>query len=138
MPALDQCHPQVVRALQKAGWHVHPRPYVLRISRRHHVHIDIQAQKENDKASQKALLVCEVKCFSDERADTSDLYTAFGQYVVYRSLLSARQITWPIYLAIPQQAYDGVFKRMGLEAVRDNQINLVIVDLQAEVIQDWI
>lgn len=43
MPVLDDCHPQVVNALQKAGLQVRPLPYVLRPDQRRHVLIDIEA-----------------------------------------------------------------------------------------------
>jgi hypothetical protein len=81
MPALDSCHPQVVRALEKAGWNVSPVPHAIRVpGRRYPLLADMRANR--DEAS---IIVVEVKCFLDD--PIAELYVAIGQYMIYRSLL---------------------------------------------------
>lgn len=134
MPALDACHPHIVHALEKAGWIVSPVPFLLRLDRQHRLYIDIQARQVND----SSILVAEVKCFQDPTAETSDLYTAIGQYLVYKGLLEERSVNIPLYLVIPTTAYAGIFRRMGMPAVTQNHVKMMVVDLRREVIVRWL
>jgi hypothetical protein len=101
LPALDRCHPQVVHALEKAGWTVLPKPYALYLNRAHRLHIDIETIRNSGTASQ-SIIVVEVKCFDDEKTETGDLYTAVGQYLVYQGLLHQKGIVTPLYLGFPK------------------------------------
>jgi len=95
MPKLDQCHHQVVRALQKTGWTVAPRATKL-YSENRQIFIDIRAWRQVNGTSQQILLA-EVECFPDRRSLTTDLYIAFGQYIVYRALLAELEDPHPLY-----------------------------------------
>ena len=134
MPAFDSCHPQILRALQKDGWQISADQFLIRIDRRHRVYIDIEAHHSRN----QSIMVVEVKCFQDVETETTDLYTAIGQYLVYQSLLQERGIEIPLYLAIPEHAYNGVFKRMALPILTQNHVRMMIVDLEQEVIQQWL
>ncbi|MCU0515150.1 MAG: hypothetical protein MUE40_21560, partial [Anaerolineae bacterium] len=126
MPVHDHCEPQIIRALEKAGWQIYPRQYALYLpGRRFPLIADIQAQKAD-----ATIIIVEVKCFTGEVL--AELYTAFGQYLVYRSLLQLRRIQKTLYLAIPQLAYDTIFKDFGLQIAVENAIKLLIVDLERE------
>jgi hypothetical protein len=80
MPAIDVCHPHIVRALQKDGWTVEPQPLPARVGRRRAL-IDISASRTNNGTSQQILLA-EVNCFQNRASWTNELYTAIGQYIV--------------------------------------------------------
>ncbi len=134
MPALDVCHPQVVRALEKTGWSVKPEPYVLPIDRRHRVYIDIEAQHP----AQAGIMVIEVKCFQDQSQETADLYGAIGQYLIYRNLLTQRGLAASLYLALPTHAYEGVVRRMALPVIVQNNVKMIVIDLMNEVIVQWL
>ncbi len=131
MPALDRCHPQVVRALEKAGWNVAPKPYRLPLVGRPPLSIDIEAKNANNR-----IIIVEVKCFTDN--EVNDLYTAVGQYLVYRSLLRAQNINHSLYLAIPLPIYQGVFKEIGIFVMQETGIKLIVVDIENEVIVQWL
>jgi hypothetical protein len=137
MPALDACHPHVVNALVKDGWTVAPKPYTLKVERGHVLFIDIQAEREED-SGERVILLVEVKCFPEGSAATSELYVALGQYMVYQSLLKRQQIDAALYLAVPVNAYDDVISRLALEAIDVNQVRIVIVDMDREVITQWL
>jgi hypothetical protein len=81
MPAFDSCHPQIVRALEKDGWNIALDQFLIRIDRSHRVYIDIEARHANS----QSVMVVEVKCFQDVESETTDLYTAIGQYLIYRN-----------------------------------------------------
>jgi hypothetical protein len=132
MPAIDECQPQIVNALVKAGWSVSKKPFILRLNRQHRLHIDLEAANQ-----QGTILVIEVKCFSDAQFATTDLYLAIGQYIVYRSLLREKNIVANLFLAVPLSAYNDVFQRMGMSAVIDNDVKMIVVDLEKEVIHTW-
>ncbi len=137
MPTLDRCHENVVRALIKAGWIVAPKPFSLKIERGHTLFIDLAVSRVETSGEQVILLI-EVKCFPADSADTSELYTALGQYITYRSLLKQQHIEFDLYLAVPVEAYQDVFTRMALSAVAENQIKMVVVDIEHEVLIQWL
>ncbi|HVU09896.1 MAG TPA: element excision factor XisH family protein [Phototrophicaceae bacterium] len=137
MPALDHCHENVVRALVKAGWIVAPKPFSLKIERGHTLFIDLAVSRVETSGEQVILLV-EVKCFPADSADTSELYTALGQYIIYRSLLNQQRIKFDLYLAVPTEAYQNIFTRMALNTIAENQIKMVVVDIEREVVIQWL
>jgi hypothetical protein len=136
MPAIDQCHQQVVHALQRDGWNVLPNPYTLSVEQETLLFIDIRAQRTSEE--RKEILLIEIKCFPEGRADTHELYVAFGQYLVYRSIARQKTLNAEVYLAVPTFAFDDVISRLGLPAVRDNQIRIVVIDIEHEVIRQWL
>ncbi len=135
MPRLDDCHEQVVHALENDGWRVDDRPRRL-IHEERLVFIDIQAAKGIN-GSRQQILLAEVKCFPDRERTTQELYIAFGQYIVYRALLAQEEIDLPLYLAVPLDAYEQIFDSTVMRAISDNKVKLVIVNLETETISQW-
>lgn len=138
MPQLDHCHDQVVRALQKVGWDVGENPYILPVEgRRRPLQIDIYAHRTMN-SHPEMIIIVEVKCFGDERSELNDLYTAIGQYIVYRNLLRQRNITDDLYLAIPLHAYEGVFRQVATPIMDEIQLKMIVVNLDKEEIEQWL
>ena len=136
MPAFDQCHGQVVRALEKDGWVIESQPVMYLIGRRR-VFVDLQARRQVNGSGQQVMLV-EVKCFPDPDSTTHELYAAIGQYIMYRAILKELAINVSLYLSIPEEVFEDIFDVVTQNAIRDNQIKLVIVNLGAERIIRWI
>jgi XisH protein len=136
MPKLDQCHEQVVRALQKDGWAVDNKPFKLYAEDRK-IFIDIRANRGINGSRQQIILV-EVKCFPDKNSTTTDMYIALGQYLIYRSVLAERNVPISLYLAVSVEVLDEIFDRSARRAVSDNQIKMVAVNLETETIEQWI
>jgi hypothetical protein len=136
MPALDQCHEHVVHALTKAGWRVQSAPYKLSSDLRT-VYIDLSVSQGTNGDRQQILLV-EVKCFPDRKSTTRDLYTAIGQYLVYRAMLANVGLDIPLYLAVPDDIYGQIFDTVVIKAITDNQIKIVVVNLVTETVTRWI
>jgi hypothetical protein len=137
MPALDSCHFQIVRALQKEGWQVAPRPKYI-YDENVTVFIDIEALRSangNDENNRRIYI--EVKCFPDP-GSTRELYIAIGQYLVYQTVLASQTTPIPIYLAIPINVYDGTFNSTVRKTVKEHKIKLVVVDLETETIVQWL
>lgn len=138
MPAVDVCEPQVIKALDKAGWDVKQRQYSIRLRRRssRYVHADLLLIHRN---TQQQLIVVEVKCFNESPSLLSEFYCAVGQYLFYRNALKWDQKTEVLYLAIPESIYARLLEvpAVGL-MLTEVKVNLIIVDLEREEIKQWI
>ena len=70
-------------------------------------------------------LVIEVKGFGTA-GQLSELQKAIGQYVLYRSILRRRESTRLPYLAVPSDAYRGLFQKTIIQnLIQDERIRLV-------------
>ena len=136
MPALDYCHPIVVRALENDGWTVNFSPSPFYVEGRY-VFIDIQASRGGNGSAEQVLLA-EIKCFPDRTSTTRELYIAVGQYIIYRTVLAELQNPTPLYLAVPATVYESIFDSTVKRAISDNRIKIVVVHLDEERIVQWI
>jgi hypothetical protein len=131
MPAIDRCHFQVVRALEKDGWEVDDRQYALTSFPGKRLFVDIQARK-----GERQLLLVEVKCFTGQWLD--ELYQAIGQYLVYQHLVQQISPRRALYLAIPRHVYLDFVKQFVLPIIKEHRIKLLVVDLEREEIDQWL
>lgn len=136
MPAFDQCHEQVVRALQKEGWNVEAEQVTLSLGKRR-IFVDLRAVRGVNGNRQQMMLI-EVKCFPSSTTVNEELYHAIGQYLVYRAMLTERRLETPLYLSIPEPIFNSAFDLPMKRVVEDSQIKLVIVNLEAERVVQWI
>lgn len=136
MPAFDRCHPQVVRALERAGWHILAENEQYRFSKRS-IFVDMRVVRQANGTSQEMLIV-EVKCFSDESRYTRELYEATGQYLFYQEMLEAVGLSLPIYLSIPSHIFDTLFKGMVMQIFKKYGFRLLVVNLDTETIEQWV
>ena len=107
-------------------------PHAIRIpGRRYPLLADLRASR-----GEAEIIIVEVKCFADD--EVAELYSAIGQYLVYRDLLKQSPTTPILYLAVPTHAYYGIFKDAGMNIVNEAKIRLIVVDIENEVIERWI
>lgn len=137
MPKLDQCHDQIVHALQKDGWTVNDMPFTVAVVDRHPLYIDIYAEQHRQ-GEDRAVVVVEIKCFLDPRSELSELYTAIGQYLVYRSLLKTRGLPHDLYLAVPTFAYYGVIQQIAKIVITESKIKMIVIDIEREEVELWL
>jgi len=136
MPAFDQCHEQVVRALQKDGWRLEQTAVKLFFDDRY-AYVDMKVSRGINGNREQMLLV-EVKCFPDKNSTTRDLYAAIGQYLVYRAMIRALDQSIEIYLSIPSSIFNEVFDDIVLHVIEESRINVVVINLETETIVKWI
>jgi hypothetical protein len=136
MAAVDKCHQQIVRALEKDGWTVAAQSPRFVVDSRLII-IDIQAERKSN-GLKVPLMFVEVKCLSDRSAATTAIYVALGQYIVYRALLQELNELSPLYLAVPKAEFEEIGDVSIMRAVLDNSVRMVIVDLDEERIERWI
>jgi hypothetical protein len=137
LPALDVCEPQVLRALQKAGWAVVTKPFAIRTNK-YTVYADCLLERKQNGHNEQVIIL-EVKCFTNPQADLQEFYVAVGQYQFYRAALAANQSDIAVFLAIPQEAYLRLSKDNAVNvAIRQVNIMLVVIDLILEEVVEWI
>lgn len=66
--------------------------------------VDLRATKSDQ---QMAILV-EIKGFENMASPVEYLANTAGQYALYRSVLDYLALDLPLYLAVPQAAYNGI------------------------------
>jgi XisH protein len=136
MPAIDQCEPHIIKALEKAGWQVTHHPFPIRISRDEGVFADLRLRHRDNK---RTIIVVEVKCFSEKRSLLDEFYHAVGQYLLYRNILTLSNIDVPLYLSVPSNIHSSFFRRKTIQAVvQDAKIRLIVVDMEQEEIVKWL
>lgn len=136
MPIKDEHHDIVIHCLKKAGWTILNEQEYLSIGTSSETHrrlyIDIQAQSNQDQ-----IILIEVK--SLDRSPVHQLMELLGQYLVYRVALDYLAISTPLYVAVPQSAYQSVIQHvLGQEIMNQYAIPFVIYDPVEEEIREWI
>lgn len=136
MPAIDECQPKMIRALEKEGWQVTHQPFAIRISKNEGVYADLRLQHRQH---QQAIIVVEVKCFPETRSLLDEFYHAIGQYLLYRQALIQKNIDITLFLAIPTHAYTKLSNRpIMANVINEIHVKIVVVDLDDEEVVLWI
>ncbi len=138
MTAIDSCEPQIIRALEKVGWLIVAKPHNIRLDERY-LYADFKASRVTGNGI-VSIVVMEVKCFTNPLHDLSELYTAIGQYRMYRSGMdSSGDTAIPLYLALPDVAYRRFEAQPDLfKVLRDSIVKWVVVDIQKESVTQWL
>lgn len=137
MTALDSCEPQIIHALEKDGWQIINKPYTIP-TEQYPVYADFRSRRVEG-GSEQTIVVIEVKCFTDPKADLTELYTAVGQYHYYRVSLSHAGLAQPLYLALPQTAYQRFLTKPSfIDTLITTGVKLLVVDTLKEEIFQWV
>lgn len=137
MSARDIYHNTVRIALQKDGWTITHDPFSLEYGIRR-IYADLGAEKLFAAEKESRKIVVEVKSFR-RPSEVEDLQEAAGSYVLYLGVLSDTYPERELYLAVPEDAYIGIFSEMlGQRVVKQAHIKLVVFNPVEEVIKQWI
>lgn len=137
MAEIDVCEPQIIHALEKDGWTIRNKPFMIRTDRRSML-ADLRVQRTLNGRSEQIIIV-EVKCFTNPKVDLPELYTAIGQYEIYRAALRKEQSAPPLYLALPDTAYNRLMNDSAFRnALEGANIKMLIVDIEKEEVVRWI
>lgn len=133
MPAKDRFHPSVVRALTKDGWQISEEQYKLIIGERR-LWIDLQVSKPE----QNLTILIEIKDLENSASAVAALGDTVGQYLLYQVALLANDLAFPLYLAVPESAYQGILsEELGQRVIRHFDLKLLAFDPYREVITRW-
>jgi hypothetical protein len=137
LPQRDIYHDAVKNALVKDGWTITHDPFALPFGL-HNLYVDLGAEQMLAAEKDGERIAVEVKSFRG-RSEVEDLEHALGQYLLYRSLLQRRHPERTLYLAVPDEAFNGVFSTpLGRVALEDYGLKLIVFEPEQEVIQRWL
>jgi hypothetical protein len=137
LPQRDIYHDAVKSALVKDGWTITHDPFALPFGL-HNLYVDLGAEQMLAAEKDGERIAVEVKSFRG-RSEVEDLEHALGQYLLYRSLLQRRHPERTLYLAVPDEAFNGVFSTpLGRVALEDYGLKLIVFEPEQEVIQRWL
>src|SRR5712692_8428350 len=125
MPARDIYHDTVKNALVKDGWTITHDPFLLSYGK-HKLYADLGAEKlfAAEKANRK--IVVEVKSFRGP-SEVEDLEEACGSYAVYRSILAETFPERELYMAISDDARQGIFDEpLGRLMIAKENLSLIV------------
>lgn len=133
MPKKDIYHDAVVYALRKDDWITREQiTFTIGIRR---VWVDIQATQSQ---SQRIILV-EVKSFYNLQSQIEYFAHVVGKYLLYRAIIDEEGLNYPLYLAAPKEAYEGFLSEQVAQLmIKQHAIKLLIFDIEAESIVQWI
>lgn len=137
MPARDFYHDHVRTALIKEGWTITHEQ--MRVPwQTTSVMIDLGAERliEAEKGHRK--IAVEVKSFLGVSAVT-ELYSALGQFILYRNALAEHQPERTLFLALREAIFNNLFTHRDGESLRVREaIKLLIFDEEKQEILRWI
>jgi XisH protein len=137
MPAKDLFHDTVKKALQKEGWLITDDPLHLKYGGLN-LYVDLGAEKilAAEKAGQK--IAVEIKSFA-QLSPTNEFHKALGQFLGYRLVLKQQQPERFLYLAIPNEIYQGFLNFPYAKALSEEyQVKYLVYSVMQETIVKWL
>jgi hypothetical protein len=136
MPARDFHHDAVRSALIKDGWTITHDPFPMPFGSRT-VYVDFGAEAILAAERGNERIAVEVKGFHGP-SEVHDLEQALGQFVLYLSTLKRYEPERQLFLAVPREIGEGLFKEPPTMAIiEDYGINYVIYDAERQEIVQW-
>ena len=135
--ALDFFHNHVRSTLIKDGWTITNDPLTLQLGERK-VYVDLAAERII--AAERGLekIAVEIKSFIGSSV-LRDLENAVGQYSLYKKVLSVLDPERILYLAIPEETFQGIFSEQIGQLMLDTFIqNALRYRTDKEEIIEWI
>ena len=134
--ARDKYHGLVRKALEKEGWKITHDPLIVPIQISE-LEIDIGAEMI-EAVRGKSLIAVEIKSFLN-KSKLHDFYKAIGQYTFYAKALSYEAPERELYLAIPLNAYEYLFRDpISNEIIDELGIQMIIYNEENGKIKQWI
>ena len=136
MPARDQHHAQVRKALVKDGWAITHDPLRLRWGQRD-LFVDLGAEQLLAAEKSEKKIAVEIKSFAGPSL-IDDLEKAIGQFVLYHDVLANLEPERVLYLAVTEFIYLDLFAEpVGQLLLEKRRIRLMVFNPETEVIQQW-
>lgn len=138
MPRKDKYHDAVRAALENDGWRITNDPLTVPTPGME-MYIDIGAERTvigAEKAGEQ--IAVEVKSLLGG-SYYYDFYQALGQFLIYRLAMNKRKMLMPLFLAIPNFAYEKLAKvEIFRESWQFYSVHLLVFDERNESILLWI
>ena len=134
--ARDRYHNLIKNLLIKRGWTITHDPFYVKtlITK---VEIDLGAERIIAAEKGKEKIAIEIKSFLGH-STLHDFYKAIGQFALYLAALEDTEPDRILFLAIPQTAYQYLFKDPLIKKVaKTNRVNLIVYSVKKETIILW-
>lgn len=137
MPAKDFYHEHVKNALTHDGWTVTHEQ--MRVPwQTTSVMIDLGAERLIEAEKENHKIAVEVKSFLGV-SEVTELYSALGQFILYRNALAEHQPDRTLFLALPESAFNSLFTHRDGESLRAREaIKLLVFNEEKQEILRWI
>ncbi len=137
MPARDQFHNVVRRALEADGWRITHDPLSIEYGDAA-FEIDLGAERFIAAERDGQRIAVEIKTFL-KRSASHEFHGALGQYLSYHHALKHVDPERVLFLAIPSDTHQGFFQsRFAQEMVSQHNIKLLVYNPSEEVIEAWL
>jgi hypothetical protein len=132
MPAKDKYHDVVLNALRKDGWRIVEENLTMGDEVRHLI-VDVLARREE----QEAILI-EIKVFENLKSPMTYLQHVVGQYMLYKAMVDYSGVRLPLYLALPNAAYQDLFAEAFVaHTIKYLKLKLLVYEPQTEKVVLW-
>ena len=135
--ARDKFHYNARRALENDGWTITHDP--LRIQAGEvKGEVDLGAEKIFAAEKEGKQIAVEIKSFTSP-SPVHDFEEGYGQFRLYRRILSKQENHRDLYLAVPEFAYNTFFQRPLIQEIIETEfINILVFDHINDIIIQWI
>lgn len=135
--ARDFHHYLVKLALEKEGWVITHDPYPVSVGRIG-FEIDLGAEKLIAAEKNAEKIAVEIKGFTGP-SDVNEFHRAVGQYVDYLVALEILEPERVLFLAIPDDAWNGFFQEVVVQkAIRRIGAKIIVYHPEDQKIVQWI
>jgi hypothetical protein len=136
MAAKDKYHELVKTALVKDGWTITDDPLKFEADGKK-IKIDLGAERLITAERGAEKIAVEVKSFVGASPIT-EYYAAIGQFSHYQTVLEENQPERILYLAIPQDTFNDLFKgRLTQKTLTRLEVSMIVYSIELEKITLW-
>ncbi len=138
MPAKNVFHDLVVNALIADGWVITADPLRLKAGNRD-LYVDLGAERNMLAAERNGERIgVEVQSFVGA-SEVRNLQEALGQFLMYRLLMVEQYPDHRLFMAVPNEAYDGILsERLGRLVIGEMAVPLLVFDPNRQEALKWI
>ena len=135
-------HFNVKNALEKEGWDVTHDPYIYYVwktkKEKKSFPVDLGAEKLIAAQKGTTKIAIEVKTFGGSSL-INDYHKALGQYMDYLAGLELQEPNRKLYLAISEEAHEGLMKNpLSKLSLKRFSIKIIVVNIHTNTIIQWI
>jgi hypothetical protein len=135
--AKDKIHEIVKNALIKDGWTITDDPLNITFEELG-LYADLGAEKVFAAERRDEKIAVEIKSFLHQ-SKIQDLKLAVGQYEIYKLLMKKLMPERKLFIAVDKDVYKDFFLKKAVQfIIREKGLPLIIVNLEKEVIVQWI
>ncbi len=135
--AKDKIHEIVKNALIKDGWTITDDPLNITFEELG-LYADLGAEKVFAAERRDEKIAVEIKSFLHQ-SKIQDLKLAVGQYEIYKLLMKKLMPERKLFIAVDKDVYKDFFLKKAVQfIIREEGLPLIIVNLEKEVIVQWI